>query len=673
MRVIAHMDLDCFYAQVESRRLNLNGAEQAVAVVQWDSVIANNYKSREFGVRRGMTAKEARERCAGIRIVPVETIGEEDEADADAAADAGAHGDAAADAAGDAAGAAAAKPAGAGGGVNRARVKVSLRRYREASREVFAVLSRSGAVVERASIDEAYLDVTEEAQRLMGSELAEALLVDGHSKVVDNATDALDMCLPSTRLLLCGALFVSRVRAAVRAATGFTMSAGVSANRVLSKLASAKNKPNKQTVVPPSLAEPMMRRIPLHEVRGLGGKLGDQLLRRLCGTGVPGRWNAKDPERAMTCGDLLDRFDSAGALAAACGLAAEKAAWVLGACRGSGQDEISANLVPKSISACKSVTIEAQEDLERWLRILSAELSERIAEDSALFRRRPTTLCLTHRVSLRRDHLRHWKAGNLSELTPQRNRQAPFPQTHAAAAIAAAAGKLIAKFGPQALPCSRLALTAADMVDLPRDHVRGATIKSYFTETAAGPKPAPPPSKFETAPAPAGGATIRTYFAAETAAGPAPDPPRVSNGESAATGPPAAAAAVSNFEREGPGPAAPDSPSTTRGDSNVKSGPESPAPPTGEGSAAGGPNAARAAPKRPRPGAAPGDGAGAARDGASALLRCEKCGRHLERKAMGEHMDWHVAVQLQRELGQSRAEKRVRHGHSTISTFFRPR
>lgn len=39
LRVIAHLDLDCFYAQVEICRLAIHPT-QPVAVQQWDSLIA---------------------------------------------------------------------------------------------------------------------------------------------------------------------------------------------------------------------------------------------------------------------------------------------------------------------------------------------------------------------------------------------------------------------------------------------------------------------------------------------------------------------------------------------------------------------------------------------------------------------------------------------------------
>ena len=55
-RVIIHLDVDCFYAQVEHRRLSIPTSEP-LAVQQWDVVVAVNYVARERGVKRFMRAK----------------------------------------------------------------------------------------------------------------------------------------------------------------------------------------------------------------------------------------------------------------------------------------------------------------------------------------------------------------------------------------------------------------------------------------------------------------------------------------------------------------------------------------------------------------------------------------------------------------------------------------
>ncbi|KAJ1670442.1 N-acetyltransferase eso1 [Spiromyces aspiralis] len=71
-RVIAHIDMDCFFCQVEQLRLGVP-ADQPLAVLQWNGLIAVNYAARAKGVSRHDTAAEARAKCPEIRLVHVAT------------------------------------------------------------------------------------------------------------------------------------------------------------------------------------------------------------------------------------------------------------------------------------------------------------------------------------------------------------------------------------------------------------------------------------------------------------------------------------------------------------------------------------------------------------------------------------------------------------------------
>lgn len=57
-RVILHLDLDCFYAQVEAKRLGIP-PEVPLAVQQWQGIIAVNYPARAAGVKRHLNVTEA--------------------------------------------------------------------------------------------------------------------------------------------------------------------------------------------------------------------------------------------------------------------------------------------------------------------------------------------------------------------------------------------------------------------------------------------------------------------------------------------------------------------------------------------------------------------------------------------------------------------------------------
>jgi DNA polymerase eta len=71
-RIIIHVDLDAFYAQVEHVRLNIP-LEQPLCVQQWNGLIAVNYAARTKGIKRHCTVKEALEKCPELKLVHVAT------------------------------------------------------------------------------------------------------------------------------------------------------------------------------------------------------------------------------------------------------------------------------------------------------------------------------------------------------------------------------------------------------------------------------------------------------------------------------------------------------------------------------------------------------------------------------------------------------------------------
>ncbi|VDO41490.1 unnamed protein product [Haemonchus placei] len=138
-RVIGLIDMDCFYAQVEQRE-QPELWDSPVVVVQHaregapGGVIAVSYEARKFGVKRGMMIPEAKTKCPDLNVCFVPQ---------------GEHID-----------------------------KADIQKYRDASVEVFDVLNAfdERIVVERASVDEAFLDLTEFVdQRLIESGAAEML------------------------------------------------------------------------------------------------------------------------------------------------------------------------------------------------------------------------------------------------------------------------------------------------------------------------------------------------------------------------------------------------------------------------------------------------------------------------------------------------------------------
>ena len=60
--------------------------------------------------------------------------------------------------------------------------------------------------------------------------------------------------------------------------TGYTISAGIARNKILAKLVSGKHKPDKQTLLPNHEVIQLLDQLPLQELNGFGGKLGDHLV-----------------------------------------------------------------------------------------------------------------------------------------------------------------------------------------------------------------------------------------------------------------------------------------------------------------------------------------------------------------------------------------------------------
>ena len=186
-RVILHVDLDCFYAQVEHLRLGVP-LTQPLAVQQWNNLIAVNYAARAFGVRRHASIQEALGLCPQLRLVHVPTYalqpstkGTATNTDTDMDTEAFVvdgmavqpryHDEEVASFGADGRRMAPAAP-------DPAAHKACLDPYRQASRAIFALLRAwqpGGAVpvVEKGGLDEAFLDVTEAVEELLVEEYAE--------------------------------------------------------------------------------------------------------------------------------------------------------------------------------------------------------------------------------------------------------------------------------------------------------------------------------------------------------------------------------------------------------------------------------------------------------------------------------------------------------------------
>lgn len=78
LRIVAHIDLDAFYAQCEMRRLDIPD-DQPLAVQQWQGLIAVNYPARDRGVGRFTDITQAKELCDNLICQHVATWREGEE------------------------------------------------------------------------------------------------------------------------------------------------------------------------------------------------------------------------------------------------------------------------------------------------------------------------------------------------------------------------------------------------------------------------------------------------------------------------------------------------------------------------------------------------------------------------------------------------------------------
>jgi DNA polymerase-4 len=192
VRRILHVDMDAFYASVEQRDdpalrgkpLAVGGRPEGRGVVA-----AASYEARAFGVYSAMPMSKA------IRLCPSLVI-----------------------------------------------VRPDFARYKAASNAVFTIFREVTPLVEPLSLDEAYLDVTENA---WGETFATAV--------------------------------ARRLKERIRADTGLTASAGVAPNKFLAKIASGWKKPDGLTVISPDRVEPFLQKLPVDALWGVGPVTAEKL------------------------------------------------------------------------------------------------------------------------------------------------------------------------------------------------------------------------------------------------------------------------------------------------------------------------------------------------------------------------------------------------------------
>ncbi|MBY5348486.1 DNA polymerase IV [Rhizobium leguminosarum] len=184
IRKIVHVDMDAFYASVEQRdNADLRGKPIAVGGSAARGVVAAaSYEARKFGVYSAMPSVTAKRKCPDLIFVPP-------------------------------------------------RFAV----YKAVSQQIREIFAEYTPLVEPLSLDEAYLDVT---QNLKGMTIATEVALE--------------------------------IRAKIKQVTGLNASAGISYNKFLAKMASDLNKPNGQAVITPKNGPAFVEQLPVRKFHGVG-------------------------------------------------------------------------------------------------------------------------------------------------------------------------------------------------------------------------------------------------------------------------------------------------------------------------------------------------------------------------------------------------------------------
>lgn len=199
-RKIIHIDMDAFYASVEQRdNPELRGKPVAVGFGEARGVVAAaSYEARTFGVHSAMASVTAKRKCPELIFV-------------------------------------------------RPRFDA----YRAISLQIREIFAEYTPLIEPLSLDEAYLDVTENLKcMVIATEIAE------------------------------------EIRAKIKTVTGLNASAGISYNKFLAKMASDLNKPNGQAVITPKNGPAFVEALPVKKFHGVGPATAERMKRYGIETGA---------------------------------------------------------------------------------------------------------------------------------------------------------------------------------------------------------------------------------------------------------------------------------------------------------------------------------------------------------------------------------------------------
>ncbi|ETO16036.1 hypothetical protein RFI_21323, partial [Reticulomyxa filosa] len=262
------------------------------------------------------------------------------------------------------------------------------------SYKILEVLRRFTLLVERASIDEAYLDLTKVVDEAIDGVDASNNPVESEQwegKVIGGAFVPVDL---ADRRLFVGSQIVQKIRETVNLELNYTCSAGVAHNRKFAKLISSQNKPNGQTVLPVRGLKELLAATPLQKIQGFGGKLGDELI-ETC--------------HVQTCADVTHNLNlttlcqhfGEEVCVCVCVCASFSASWIWRICHGIDDEQVKAVEKIKTFGSRKNLkNVVDTNELWKNLRIIASELTVRIIADRKQWHRVPSTLIFSFRTKV---------------------------------------------------------------------------------------------------------------------------------------------------------------------------------------------------------------------------------------------------------------------------------
>lgn len=302
-RVILLLDLDCFYAQCECVRLGFDVTTTPLALLQFNSSLAVTYPARTLfpkPIQRGDGWEVVREKSGGKCYavhVPLLPVHQDPDTTAAVAASTGLTESSSLQEEYDSLYRLSPEQQQEARkrdlGVRRfaAEGKASIECYRIASAKIFETVHefleteksqmRDGGdvkiMLERASIDEFFLDVTdavnknEEYWKVREDLLDETSVLDTTTLIRPDGEET----VPWNGVVFRRAcLLAHQLRQHVRQTLSFTMSCGISVNKTLAKLSAGYGKPNDQAVLLPDYINYLLGETQIRKCRNLGGKVG---------------------------------------------------------------------------------------------------------------------------------------------------------------------------------------------------------------------------------------------------------------------------------------------------------------------------------------------------------------------------------------------------------------